>query len=83
MYKVLRKTTCSRKSVGIYRDTVILIEMYETPLLSRIFKNTKKGVSFDTILAYVKRGFQSRGDKGYNRGEIRKISIWRPLWTEN
>ena len=73
MYKVLRKTTCSRKSVEIHCDTAIFIEIYEEPLTSRNYSNSiKRECSFDTILAFVK-GVSFVGDKGYN--EVRKSVI--------
>ena len=67
LYKVLRKTTCSRKSLERHYGTAILSKCMKSPLSSRVLQDCEKGVSFDTILAFVKE-VSFVVDKEYNRG---------------
>ena len=66
---MLRKTTCSRKSVEIHGGTVIFIERYEAPLPSRILQDYEKGSVLRHYTGLCKEGISFVGDKGDNEVE--------------
>lgn len=64
---MLRKTTCSRKSVEIHGGTATFIEIDEALFMQEFYRFEEKGVFFDIILVYVKRGFLLWGIRGIMR----------------